>query len=696
MSRPEILFPLFADIEALGGIGAKTARAFAALQVVRPRDVLFLLPQGGIERRACSSLRDIRAPIHAVIDVMVTAHIPPRSKSGAYRVMVKDQFLEWPLVFFRARGNYLETLLPVGQRRIVSGKVDVFDGIPQIVHPDYVGAPGAEHELPAFSPVYPLSAGLTQKILSKAVAASLARTPDLPEWIDPALLEREGWPSWKDALIGAHAPQSPADLAPQTPARARLAYDEVFAHQLTLALARASQRRKKGVASLGDDELRRKVLGDLPFAPTNAQQRAIDEIIADMAAPQRMNRLLQGDVGSGKTLVAFMALLAAVEAGGQGAFMGPTEILARQHHEALAPMAAAVGVRLLLLTGRDRGAERAAKLADLAEGRANILVGTHALFQKDVVFQDIRLAVIDEQHRFGVAQRMGLGNKGRAVDVLVMTATPIPRSLALVSYGDMDLSVLDEKPAGRKPIRTAMLSTARLDEVHAHLARALSEEGRQAYWVCPLVEESDLVDYSSVEERYASLCKALGPEMVGLVHGRMLPAEKDAAMARFVAGDTRVLVATTVIEVGVNVPNATIMVIERAESFGLAQLHQLRGRVGRGEAESTCLLLYQAPLSDAAGRRLKTIRDTEDGFRIAEEDLAIRGAGDVIGTAQSGLPRFRIADPERQAGLIALAQSDARALLTHDPQLTSPRGQAARLLLWLLDQDVAIRLINVG
>jgi ATP-dependent DNA helicase RecG len=420
----------------------------------------------------------------------------------------------------------------------------------------------------------------------------------------------------------------------------------------------------------------------------------VGEIAADMASGLRMNRLLQGDVGAGKTLVALMALLVAVEAGGQGVMMAPTEILARQHLEGLRPLAEAAGVRLDLLTGRDKGAERAAKLRALAEGETGILVGTHAVFQKDVQFHDLRLAVIDEQHRFGVAQRMELGAKGAAADVLVMTATPIPRSLALASYGDMDVSVLDEKPAGRKPVKTVMVSTQRLDEVVAHLARAVAE-GRQAYWVCPLVEDSETVDYASAEARFQHLRAALG-DCVGLVHGQMPPAEKDAAMARFVAGETSVLVATTVIEVGVNVPNASIMVIERAEIFGLAQLHQLRGRVGRGSAESTCLLMYQAPLSEGGERRLTTLRDTEDGFRIAEEDLAMRGAGDLIGTAQSGLPRFRVADLERQSALMEIAQSDARRLLAEDPQLESPRGRAVRLLLWLLDQDRAIRLISVG
>jgi ATP-dependent DNA helicase RecG len=475
----------------------------------------------------------------------------------------------------------------------------------------------------------------------------------------------------------------------------RLAYDEFFAHQVTLSLARASQRRAKGRATVAAGALQQTVLAALPYAPTGAQSRAVAEIMADMALPVRMNRLLQGDVGSGKTLVAFLALLVAVEAGGQGVMMAPTEILARQHLTGLQDLAALAGVRLELLTGRDKGAERVRKLADLAAGRIQILVGTHAVFQKDVVFHDLRLSIIDEQHRFGVAQRMELGAKGQSVDVLVMTATPIPRSLALASYGDMDVSVLDEKPAGRKPIQTALVPTARIDEVVEKLRRAVAE-GRQAYWVCPLVEDSEVLDYASAQARFEQLRATLGEGVVAMVHGQMPAAEKDAAMAGFVAGRAKVLVATTVIEVGVNVPNASIMVIERAETFGLAQLHQLRGRVGRGSAHSTCLLLYQAPLSETGERRLKILRDTEDGFRIAEEDLAMRGAGDLIGTAQSGLPRFRVADMERQTALMAVAQSDARKLLHDDPDLTSVRGQAVRMLLWLLDQDRAIRLIAVG
>ena len=694
MTRPEILFPLFASLETLDGVGPKTAKALGPLGIEKPKDFLFLLPHTGVDRGRKLSIRDVIAPTTVTVEVEVGLHLPPRQKGRPYRVNVRDAQVEFQVVFFHAREPYLRDLLPTGQRRVISGKIELFDGIGQMVHPDHVLRLEEAGSLPAFEPVYPLTAGVTQKLVAKGIESALARTPDLPEWIDGPLKAQEGWPDWRAALGMVHAPDGVAALSPDSPARARLAYDELFAHQLTLALARSALRKGKGRASHGDGRLQAKVLAALPYQPTGAQARAASEIALDMESPLRMNRLLQGDVGSGKTLVAFLALLVAVEAGGQGVMMAPTEILARQHYEGLRPLADSAGVKLEILSGRDRGADRAAKLADLAQGRTHVLVGTHAVFQKDVHFQDLRLAVVDEQHRFGVAQRMELGAKGQAVDVLVMTATPIPRSLALASYGDMDISILDEKPAGRKPIRTALISDARMEEVVGHLSKALAE-GRQAYWVCPLVEDSEVLDYASAEARFAALRAAFG-DVVGLVHGQMPPAEKDAAMARFQAGVTKVLVATTVIEVGVNVPNASIMVIERAEIFGLAQLHQLRGRVGRGSAQSTCLLLYHAPLGATGERRLKVIRDTEDGFRISEEDLAMRGAGDLIGHAQSGLPRFRMADLERQAGLMAIAQTDARRLLGDDPALASPRGKAARLLLWLLDQDRAIKLLTVG
>ena len=693
--RPEVLWPLFGRLENLDGIGPKSAEALAHGHIEKPRDLLFTLPNSGVDRSRRASVLEVQAPAICTVEVMVGAHNAPSQRGRPYRVMVEDAQTTFQLVFFRSHGDYLRKQLPTGQRRVVSGKVEMFDSVAQMVHPDHILTPDEAEQIPPFEPVYPLTGSLTQKAMFKATKDLLSSLPELPEWIDPALHAKEGWPTWDEALHQAHRPLSTAEVAPTAAARQRLAYDEVLAHQLTLALARAQQRRGKGRVTQGDGAKQRKVLSSLGFSPTGAQTRAVAEIAEDMAAPHRMNRLLQGDVGSGKTLVALMALLAAVEAGGQGVMMAPTEILARQHLDGLRPLAEEAGVVLELLTGRDKGTTRRAKLEALAAGDIQILVGTHAVFQKDVEFQDLRLAIIDEQHRFGVAQRMELGAKGEAVDVLVMTATPIPRSLALAQYGDMDVSVLDEKPAGRTPVTTALVATSKMDQVVARLQAAVAE-GRQCYWVCPLVEESEVSDMTAAEERFKRLRAALGEGVVGLVHGQMPPADKDAAMARFVAGDTKVLVATTVIEVGVNVPNASIMVIERAESFGLAQLHQLRGRVGRGSAQSTCLLLYQAPLSETGRQRLEIMRETEDGFRISEEDLAMRGAGDVIGTAQSGLPRFRIADLERQTALMALAQSDARKLLLDDPTLETDRGRAARVLLWLMEQDKAIRLISVG
>tara|TARA_R110002049_G_scaffold10127_1_gene50070 strand:- start:22434 stop:24524 length:2091 start_codon:yes stop_codon:yes gene_type:complete len=693
--RPEPLFPLFAGLETLEGVGPKTAQLLGQMGIQAPRDLVFTLPYAGIDRRIQESVKDAVLPATVTVAVTVGAHRAAKNRGGAYRIQVQDAKTSFQLVFFHARGDFWLRQLPPDSRRIVSGRVELFDGVAQMVHPDFAVPEDEADEIPTFEPVYPLTAGITQKLMYKATRAALRRVPELAEWCDPGQVAHAGWPDFAAAAAAAHDPQNTTDLTATAPARERLAYDELLAHQITLALARQNARRKKGRESIGDGRLQDKVLKSLPYAPTGAQTRAIGEITADMALSTRMNRLLQGDVGAGKTLVAFMALLRAVEAGGQGVLMAPTEILARQHLMGLRPLAEHAGVVLELLTGRDKGAERRAKLEALARGDIQILVGTHAVFQADVSFADLRLAVVDEQHRFGVRQRLELGQKGRQADVLVMTATPIPRSLALAQYGDMDVSVLDEKPPGRQPIQTALVSTGRIDEVIARLRKAI-DEGRQCYWVCPLVEESEVSDLIAAEERFKRLRATLGEGIVGLVHGQMPPADKDAAMRAFQAGETQVLVATTVIEVGVDVPNATIMVVERAEIFGLAQLHQLRGRVGRGQGASTCLLMYQSPLSETGRKRLEVLRETEDGFVIAETDLAMRGTGDLIGTAQSGVPRFRIADLERQAGLMAVAQSDARKLLHDDPGLTSPRGQAARVLLWLMRQDEAIRLISVG
>lgn len=694
-SRPEILFPLFADLTILDGVGPKSAQNFATMDVTRPRDLIFTLPNSCIDRRPRNSLKGMVFPAIATVEISVKVHISPAGKGRPYRVMVRDSEMDFQLVFFHAREDWIQRNLPIDQRRLVSGKVEVFDGVAQMVHPDHILRLDRSTDLPPFEPVYPLTAGISQKLMTKAMLSALDRAPILSDWIDPNLKSKRKWPDWPTALKTAHAPQGTADISASSSARERLAYDELFAHQITLAIARANVRRSKGRKTLGNNELQSQVMQALPYTPTGAQLRTINEIQHDMAEPVRMNRLLQGDVGSGKTLVAFMVMLAAVESGGQAALMAPTEILARQHLAALHPFAEMAGVKMEILTGRDKGVDRQRKLDNLVGDNVQIIVGTHALFQKDVEFHNLRLAIIDEQHRFGVQQRMDLGAKGQAVDILVMTATPIPRSLALSQCGDMDISVLDEKPPGRKKIETVMVSETRLDEVVNRLKSAISD-GRQVYWVCPLVEESEVVAMTAASDRFKHLRAILGEGVVGLVHGKLRPTEKDQAMADFIAGRTKVLVATTVIEVGVDVPTATIIVIEHAEHFGLAQLHQLRGRVGRSDEASTCLLLYSGRLGETALARLSIMRETNDGFRIAEEDLKLRGAGDLLGVAQSGLPRFQIADLETQSNLMKIAQDDARMFLLTDPKLATERGQAVRTLLYLMEQDRAIRLLSVG
>jgi len=697
--RPPVLNPLFAALTSLSGIGPKLEALYARLldrETPRLIDLLFHLPSGTIDRRARPKLNEVEPGTVVTVAVTVEEHRPaPRNRPRApYRILVSDDTGTLTLTFFSARPDYLEKLLPVGQTRYVSGTAEFYDGMLQMVHPDRIVDEKGFAALPLVEPVYPLTEGLALGNVRRAVDGALAKLPDLPEWQDEAWVARERFPAFSEALRAMHRPHEPHDIAPANPAWTRLAYDELLAGQLALVLVRANMRRQAGHEHAGDGHLRAKVLKALPYALTQSQQKAVDDIVADLSKPERMLRLLQGDVGSGKTVVALTAAAAVIEDGRQAAFMAPTEILARQHLKTIAPLAEAAGIEVAILTGRERGRERDAILERLALGGIHLLVGTHALFQDDVVFRDLALAIVDEQHRFGVHQRLALTQKGEAVDVLVLTATPIPRTLVLTYFGDMDISELREKPAGRQPIDTRTIPLDRLDEVEDAIGRALAE-GKRAYWVCPLVEESEKSDLAAAEDRHEELRRKFG-DVVDLVHGKMKGTEKDAAMARFARGDSRLLVATTVIEVGVDVPEATIMVIEHAERFGLAQIHQLRGRVGRGAGKSTCLLLYKAPLGETAKARLAILRDSEDGFRIAEEDLRLRGEGDVLGTRQSGMPGFRIARPEVHGKYLGAARDDAQLVLSRDPSLTSARGQALRQLLYLFGKDEAITLIRAG
>ena len=683
--RPQILNPLFAEITALKGVGPAIAKPLDRLGIARAIDMAFHLPTGWIDRVA----RDALDPADAgrTIVITLTALDYRQSGRGPMRVQAADGTGNVvSLVYFGGNGGWVKKLLPLGAPRRVSGRLELYGQELQIIHPDHVVPPDEGGDLAGREAIYPLSEGVTSKRLALLAAQAIERAPDLPEWIEPGLLAQRGWPGWRAALARVHA--DPQDAV----ARARLAYDEVFANQLALMLVRASTRMRRGRALAGDGRLR--ALLRLPYAPTGAQSRSVREIEGDLAQAQPMLRLLQGDVGSGKTLVAAMALLIAVEAGAQGALLAPTEILARQHFDSLQRLLAGLPVNLAVLTGRDKGRAREATLMGLADGSIDILIGTHAIFQDAVSYRDLGLIVVDEQHRFGVAERMMLAAKGQHPHLLAMTATPIPRTLTLAVYGEMDVSKLDEMPPGRTPIETRVISEDRLSDVIDGLARHLSGGG-QAYWVCPLVAESEKSDLAAAEAR-ADMLRARFGDRVGLVHGRMKGPEKDAAMAAFAAGRIGVLVATTVIEVGVDVPNATLIVIEAADRFGLAQLHQLRGRVGRGGGASNCLLMRGAHLSETARARLALMRETNDGFRIAEEDLRLRGAGELLGTRQSGEAQFRLASPEMLAALLTVAHDDARLLIDRDGGLAGARGQAARLALYLFEREAGVALLRSG
>src|SRR5215472_10315713 len=701
--RPALLNSLFAPVTSLPGVGPKQDKLLRYLLVRNetPRlvDLLMHLPSQVIDRRARPRIREASPGTMVTLEVTVDRHRPPppRNRRAPYLVHASDDTGDVVLTYFRAQPDFVAKLLPVGAKRFVSGTLQMYDGIPQIVHPDRVVDEAAFAQLSGIDPVYPLTEGLALGSLKRAIAQALAKFPDLPEWISPEVVRRCHFPPIKQALNRLHRPLEPTDTLPDGPFWSRLAFDELLAGQLALALVRAQLRRPAGNRHAGDGHLRKKIIDALPYALTNSQRKALAAIAEDLRQPVRMLRLLQGDVGSGKTVVALLAAAAVVEAGKQAALMAPTEILARQHIKTIAPLAERAGLNVAILTGREKGKERRDLLTRLEAGEIDLLVGTHALIQDDVIFRALALAVVDEQHRFGVRERLALTSKGDAVDVLVLSATPIPRTLVLTYFGDMDVSELREKPAGRQPIDTRAVPMSRIEDVMEAVGRALSS-GKLVYWICPLVEESEAegTDHlTNATERFESLQKRFGPR-VGLVHGQMKGADKDRVMAEFAAHEIGLLVATTVVEVGVDVPAASIMVIENAERFGLAQLHQLRGRIGRGAEASTCLLLYHEPLTETSKARLRVIRETTDGFRIAEEDLKLRGEGDVLGVRQSGLPGYRIARSDVHAQLIAQARGEALRIMRENPKLTGAHGEALRCLLYLFERDEAVPLMGAG
>ena len=701
--RPTILDPLFQSISGLQGIGPKLTTAFEKLCGTRMVDIVTHIPREVLIRQRVETLGTVTEGQHIITAIDVVSHAMPARRGQPFRVACNNNDTPLTLVFFNGSAKYWAEQLPIGETRVIAGRVEIFNDMLQIVHPDYVikvpddGSEPLSHagEILEVEPLYPLSAGIAHKTVHKAVEQALEKTPNLPEWIDSELLKREEWLGWRETLERIHTPENALDLNSQSPYRRRLAYDELLANQLALQIIRHKRAKLRGQSIAGDFRLRNPALNHIPFDLTGSQKMALDEIYGDMAQDHRMLRLLQGDVGSGKTVVALMAMLNAIEAGGQACLMAPTEILARQHGDSLWELCEKIGVRLVVLTARDKGKKRDALLNDIETGDIDIVVGTHALFQDDVVYKDLKLAIIDEQHRFGVEQRLQLSRKGDALDMLVMTATPIPRSLMLSAYGDMDYSQLRDKPAGREPIDTRLINNNRIPELISSLERAINS-GAQIYWVCPLVEESQKIDLAAAEDRYNLLKQHFGEDCVSLVHGRMKGAEKDAVMNRFASGASKILVATTVIEVGVNVVDATVMVIEQAERFGLAQLHQLRGRVGRGSKKGTCLLVFGDTLSKTAEERITVMRDTEDGFIIAEKDLQLRGYGEILGTKQSGLSRFSLADMAEHTDLLSIASDQAKLILQQNPDLEGADGENLRNLLYLFERDVAFHTMHSG
>ena len=693
--RPEILFPIFAKLSNIDGIGARIERLLAKiLSGDKLIDLLWHRPYGLIYRHHYQDISQLKPDNYATFAATVLQHYKPNSRKSPYRVVAGDETGEITLVFFKVKSDYLDKQLPIGEKRLISGKIESFGSKLQITHPDYLLPPSRAEEIPLYEPIYHLTAGISQKMLFKIIHKALLKAPNLLEWLDESLLKREKWSSWKDALTKLHTPQNFDDVSDLNPARRRLAYDELLATQLALGLVREKNKKLTGQSIKGNGELCRKTLENIPFEMTKAQKRVSKEIFADMASHSPMLRLLQGDVGSGKTIVAFFAMLNAIEAGFQSCLMAPTEILATQHYNSLKPLADDAGVNLGLLTGRYKGKAKEAILEDLKTGKINILIGTHALFQQDVAFQNLALVIIDEQHRFGVHQRLALTQKGSKPDVLLMTATPIPRTLTLTYYGDMDVSKIDELPPNRKPITTSAIPLNKIDNVINAVHRTVLESNK-IYWVCPLVEESEKIDLAAAEMRAEYLRQTLKLD-VGLVYGKMKASEKEEVMNNFKNGNLNILVATTVVEVGVDVPQATVMVVEHAERFGLAALHQLRGRVGRGVKASSCLLLYAQPLTEIAKARLDIMRQTEDGFKIAEEDLRLRGAGEVLGVKQSGMPEFKIANLAVDDDLLAIARSDAKLIINQDANLEKPRGEALRTLLYLFAKDDSVLTIKAG
>lgn len=674
----------------------------ARISIVTVKDLLFHLPNTVHSRRFFESIQDLKTFYSDAANLSVKAgfigevvvHETARVNHIPTRVIVKDASGGMEVVFFHIKPSYLLTKLPVGRRFAFGGSINTYLGRIHMVQPEVILDPIQKSQLEGNDRIYGLTKGLSQNFFRKVMPVILDAIPNVPEWDEHTTQENQ-WPSWSDAIKSLHTANSDMDLIPSTPARLRLAYDELLAHQLSMILVKNAYHRAAGIPKTAEGTLVKKAMDLIPFQLTNAQIMALNQTLDDLKSGHQMHRLIQGDVGSGKTIVALLAMLQTVESGFQATLLAPTDILARQHFASIKPLCEKLGIEIRLFTGRDKTKERRINNDDLQSGAIHIAVGTHALIQETIQFKHLGLAVIDEQHKFGVAQRAALSEKGNFIDTLFMSATPIPRTILLARYGDLDVSIIDEKPPGRKDIKTLVMPSAKEAELIASLDRSINT-GNQIYWVCPLIEESDVLNLTASEDRFKQLCDALPHRRIGMVHGRMKGSDKDAVMMEFKQGNWDILVATTVIEVGVDVPRATIMVIEHAERFGLAQLHQLRGRIGRNDQESTCILLYAPNPTNIAQARLTIMRETNDGFKIAEEDLKLRGGGEIASTRQSGFPDYIFADPMQHKNLMETAYSSATELLKKNPDLLGNKGDAIRLLLKLYNRDDTLRYVRSG
>ena len=693
--RPSYLNNLLSPINLVTGIGPKIEKLFNRIDINLKVHFLWHLPHNIIKRQKHENIHNDQINTLVTLKIKVLKHVPSRFKKQPYRVHCLCNETPIDIVFFYARHPVVKKNLPEEEIRYVSGKLEYFRNTYQITHPSHIIETKGINEIKNIEPIYSLTAGLSQKIISKYIEQIIKNIPDLNEWIDEIYLIKYRFLNWKNSIVRIHNPDKIEDINNQNIYRRRLAFDELLAHQLAIAIIRNYNQKKKGIVISSNNKLYEKFLKNLKFKLTTSQKKVVEEITIDLESENQMIRLLQGDVGSGKTVVALIAMLKTVESGYQSVLMVPTSILANQHFENFCDLLSDLNLNVEILTSKDKGKDRINKLKLIANGNINIIIGTHALIQEDVVFHKIGLAVIDEQHRFGVYQRMVFHYKGKRPSILVMSATPIPRTLALASYGDMDESRLTEKPLGRKTIKTTSLTLNKVNKLIERIKIHIANSNSKFYWVCPLIEESEELDLKAATLRYQHLDKIFKNKVL-LMHGQLNEKEKEQIMYKFINEDYRILVATTVIEVGIDIKSATTIIIEHAERFGLAQLHQLRGRVGRSNLDSFCILLHKEIIGDNAKKRINKMIETNDGFLISEEDLKIRGAGEILGKKQSGLPSFKIAELSFDSDLLEDVRKYVEKISKNNPKLENNEGEKLRSLLYLYERDAAIKTLLAG